>query len=314
MELENMHNLPLRQRGRPRGHNRARLSKEQQKERNKYYEQLRRKEIKERWTELVQLINPEKVHQPKSDKEVAIYIADLEDDASDAEKEAEQLRADNAKLRKKLRRLQASLRRQESPPRKRAAPAGGRECAPQSFVDQLLHVEESEAMDVDLSAFEVVAEESIPFSGAMDVLPSEIILGVLPSKEKMEECNEVSLNNPITDAVVVPAEQHDSGVDSPPGNLLDLLPVYPEEDALLETIAAMDIPDPLDIDVNPSGFLLPPPATHQLPDVTSKSIVFLEQCDHQQVKFITGLSNARRLSTGEGLAEVDRLVALFFNS
>ncbi|XP_028165789.1 uncharacterized protein LOC114356678 isoform X3 [Ostrinia furnacalis] len=287
-----MHNLPLRQRGRPRGHNRARLSKEQQKERNKYYEQLRRKEIKERWTELVQLINPEKVHQPKSDKEVAIYIADLEDDASDAEKEAEQLRADNAKLRKKLRRLQASLRRQESPPRKRAAPAGGRECAPQSFVDQLLHVEESEAMDVDLSAFEVVAEESIPFSGAMDVLPSEI----------------------ITDAVVVPAEQHDSGVDSPPGNLLDLLPVYPEEDALLETIAAMDIPDPLDIDVNPSGFLLPPPATHQLPDVTSKSIVFLEQCDHQQVKFITGLSNARRLSTGEGLAEVDRLVALFFNS
>ncbi|XP_028165794.1 uncharacterized protein LOC114356681 isoform X2 [Ostrinia furnacalis] len=97
--------------------------------------------------------------------------------------------------------------------------------------------------------------------------------------------NAISFSFQIIDAVVVHAEQHDFGVDSPPGNLLDLLPVYPEEDALLETIAAMDIPDPLDIDVNPSGFLLPPPATHQLPDVTS-----------------------------EGLAEVDRLVALYFNS
>ncbi|XP_028165801.1 uncharacterized protein LOC114356686 [Ostrinia furnacalis] len=274
MELEVMHNLPLKQRGRPRGQNRPRLSKEQQKERNKYYEQLRRKEIKERWTELVQLINPEKKLQPKTDREVAIYIAGLEDDASDAEKEVEQLRVDNAELRKKLRRLKASLSRQESPPRKlgRAAPAGGSECVPEAIIEQVILLEEDTTTEVGPNDFHLESVEPA-------VQPSEINVLALPSSaEKMEENKPVAPNNIITDTKV--RVQYDSGIDSPsrhgsteiPENLLDvdLLDLIPliegEEEALLETWASNDIPDLMDIELEPSGFILPPPATVDLPE------------------------------------------------
>ncbi|XP_028165778.1 uncharacterized protein LOC114356674 [Ostrinia furnacalis] len=106
-----------------------------------------------------------------------------------------------------------------------------------------------------------------------DHQPCEIdIPGVLPSAEKMEEWNQLSANNLITDTEMVYEYQHDSGVDSPLENLLDLLPVYPEEDALLETIAAMDIPDPLDIDLNPSDFLL---LTYQRPTSFPSKLEYL---------------------------------------
>ncbi|XP_028165795.1 uncharacterized protein LOC114356682 [Ostrinia furnacalis] len=134
------------------------------------------------------------------------------------------------------------------PLRQRGQPRGHNPVRLSKFVDQLLHLEASEAMDVSLSDFDVPVEP-IASSDCMDVdQPGEIdILGVLASAEKMEECNQVSTNNLITDTEMVYEYQHDSGVDSPLENLLALLPVYPEEDALLETIAAMDIPDPLDI-------------------------------------------------------------------
>ncbi|XP_028165782.1 uncharacterized protein LOC114356677 isoform X2 [Ostrinia furnacalis] len=272
MNTVQMHDLPLRKRGRPRGHKRTPLTKEQQKERNKFYEAQRRADIAENWAELAKMVDPNKEIKQMRYKDAANYILDLQDKVLAVEKEAEKQRAYNGELRAKLAELQEVAAFDYGHTQDFGSVPFTEEQS-LTFSDNWagLGMPEPQDIEMDTSCLLPPPDNNMLHNGD-PVAEQPACTGVAATAVTIQEILDYDF-----ETVPLCGEEQQTALDIWTSLEMQAL-------SELQDTEMPELPDIHDIDMD--SVFPSPPATNQLLDDVTR----------------------------EGLAEVDRLVALYFNS